>query len=262
MALGAKPKIKKSFIYQVFPTPHGTKSLLNFDFQKSEFLVVFRDRYTGKANIRMDFDSILDFGIVRSARAERRKIMANSNTSATVLQAQAIATAHAIAQAMRALDAYRTSLLAFADADAHEDRERMTTYATMGKGERTAAWHALVDAGFPVGKAVVTEAHTVAPAPKQSQTPTERAGEVCMWVREGVHVSTATAGGKFVGRSGIRKILNARIRKAGGTYDKAHKAYRFSNEQAAIDFVNNVSATVTDEQLREYMGTLERKHQQ
>lgn len=188
--------------------------------------------------------------------------MANSNTSATVLQAQAIATAHAIAQAMRALDAYRTSLLAFADADAHEDRERMTTYATMGKGERTAAWHALVDAGFPVGKAVVTEAHTVAPAPKQSQTPTERAGEVCMWVREGVHVSTATAGGKFVGRSGIRKILNARIRKAGGTYDKAHKAYRFSNEQAAIDFVNNVSATVTDEQFREYMGTLERKHQQ
>lgn len=188
--------------------------------------------------------------------------MANNNTSATVLQAQAIATAHAIAQAMQALDAYRMSLLAFADADAHEDRERMTTYATMGKGERTAAWHALVDAGFPVGKAVVAEAHTVAPAPKQSQTPTERAGEVCMWVRDGVHVSTATAGGKFVGRSGIRKILNARIRKAGGTYDKAHKAYRFPNEQSAIDFVNSVSATVTDEQFREYMGTLERKHQQ
>ena len=235
-----------------------------------------------KSNIRMDFDSILDFGIVRSARlsgadehthrhaththgaqsAERRKIMANNNTSATILQAQAVATAHAIAQAMQALDAYRTSLLAFADADAHEDRERMTTYATMGKGERTAAWHALVDAGFPVGKAVVAEAHTVAPAPKQSETPTERTGEVCMWVREGTYVSTATAGGKFIGRSGIRKILNARIRNAGGKYDKAHKAYKFPNEQAAIDFVNGTSAEVTDAQFREYMGTLERKHQQ
>lgn len=188
--------------------------------------------------------------------------MANKNTNPTQLQAIAIAQAHAIAQAMQALDAYRQSLLAFADADAHCDPERGQVYATLGKGERTAAWHALVDAGFPVGKAVVAEAHTVAPAPKQSQTPTERAGEVCMWVREGVYVSTATAGGKFVGRSGIRKILNARIRKAGGTYDKAHKAYKFPNEQTAIDFVNSVSATVTDEQFREYMGTLERKHQQ
>lgn len=40
VVLAAKPKIKKSFIYRVFPTPHGAKSLLNFDFQKSEFLVV------------------------------------------------------------------------------------------------------------------------------------------------------------------------------------------------------------------------------
>lgn len=48
VALAAKPKIKKSFIYRVFPTPHGAKSLLNFDFQKSEFLVVSEDRCAGK----------------------------------------------------------------------------------------------------------------------------------------------------------------------------------------------------------------------
>ena len=188
--------------------------------------------------------------------------MANKNTNPTQVQAIAIAQAMAISQAMLALDAYRQSLLAFADADAHEDPERATMYASLGKGERTAAWHALVGAGFPVGKAVVAEAHTVAPAPKQSETPTERTGEVCMWVREGAYVSTATAGGKFIGRSGIRKILNARIRNAGGKYDKAHKAYKFQNEQAAIDFVNGTSAEVTDAQFREYMGTLERKHQQ
>ena len=46
--LPAKPKIKKSFIYRVFPTPYGAKSLLNFDFQKSEFLVVSVDRCAGK----------------------------------------------------------------------------------------------------------------------------------------------------------------------------------------------------------------------
>ncbi len=186
--------------------------------------------------------------------------MANKNTGNTQVQAIAIAQAMAITQAMLALDAYRTSLLAYADADAHEDRERMSMYASLGKGERKAVWNALVKAGFPVGKAVLPKTEAAAPAPKQSQTPTERAGEVCMWVRDGAYVSTATAGGKFVGRSGIRKILNARIRKAGGTYDKAHKAYKFPNEQNAIDFVNATSATVTDEQFREYMGTLERKH--
>ena len=61
---------------------------------------------------------------------------------------------------------------------------------------------------------------------------------------------------------GFRKILNARIRAAGGKYDNAHKAYRFPSEAAAQAFVTSVSAVVTDEQFREYMGTLERKHQQ
>lgn len=186
--------------------------------------------------------------------------MANKNTNPTQAQAIAIAQAQAISQAMLALDAYRQSLLAFADADAHEDHERMSMYASLGTGERKAAWHALVTAGFPVGKAVLPKTEAAAPAPKQSQTPTERGGEVCMWVRDGAYVSTATAGGKFIGRSGIRKILNARIRNAGGKYDKAHKAYKFQTEQAAIDFVNGTSAEVTDAQFREYMGTLERKH--
>jgi len=69
VVLAAKPKIKKSFIYRVFPTPHGAKSLLNFDFQKSEFLVVSENRCAGKANSRSNIAKMPRFDILASVQA-------------------------------------------------------------------------------------------------------------------------------------------------------------------------------------------------
>ena len=93
---------------------------------------------------------------------------------------------------------------------------------------------------------------TDVPAPTQVSTPVAEpktyapAQDVqCVWVQDKTKVSYTLADGKYVGQTGARKTLNARLREAGATYDASVKAWKFASSKKAEEFVTNTSALVT-----------------
>ena len=92
----------------------------------------------------------------------------------------------------------------------------------------------------------------VAPTPVPVSTPVvapkvyEPATDVqCKWVQEKNYVSYTLADGKYVGQTGARKTLNARLRTAGAEYNAEKKAYKFASTKKAEEFVANTSALVS-----------------
>jgi len=67
----------------------------------------------------------------------------------------------------------------------------------------------------------------------------------CVWVADKTKVSYTLADGKYVGQTGVRKTLNARLRDAGATYDATAKAWKFASSKKAQEFVDNTSALVS-----------------
>lgn len=188
--------------------------------------------------------------------------MAKKNTIPTQAQAQAIMQAQAAQAAAQALMQYASTMLAFANADAHELHEECADAQAIAKAQAQVVRNALASAGIgaPVARAIAsTSDGRVAPAPKQSQVVAPAGNVVCMFVRDGAFITSATADGTYIGRASVRHILNARIRAAGGKWDKAHKAYKFASATAAAEFVRTADAIVTPAQWDEYMGTMERK---
>lgn len=90
------------------------------------------------------------------------------------------------------------------------------------------------------------DAPAPAPAPKREYEPTHDV--VLALVVDKAHVSYTTLEGKYVGESGIRKALNARIRKAGGVWDGERKAYKFPSPEDAQAFAGDGKVTVTAEE--------------
>lgn len=73
----------------------------------------------------------------------------------------------------------------------------------------------------------------------------------CKWVQDKTKVSFTLADGKYAGQTGVRKTLNARLRKAGATYDASAKAWKFVSTKKAEEFVANTSALVTAQEIEE-----------
>ena len=67
----------------------------------------------------------------------------------------------------------------------------------------------------------------------------------CKWVQDKNRVSYTLADGKYVGQTGARKTLKARLRAAGAEYDASTKSWKFTTSKKAADFVANTSALVT-----------------
>lgn len=87
-----------------------------------------------------------------------------------------------------------------------------------------------------------TPVSTPAPAPK-TYAPAEDVQ--CVWVHDKTRVSYTLADGKYAGQTGVRKVLNARLRNAGAEYNAEHKAYVFKSTKAAEKFIADTSALVT-----------------
>lgn len=85
----------------------------------------------------------------------------------------------------------------------------------------------------PAPAPVAQEPATQVKAPK-AYKPTE--DRLVRLVVDKTLVSVTTLDGKFEGVNGVRKTVNARIRKAGGVYDQAVKAYRFTKSANAKAF--------------------------
>ena len=99
-----------------------------------------------------------------------------------------------------------------------------------------------VGAQFQVGvgapapaPAPVQDAPEPEPEPVREYKPTHDV--VLALVADKAYVHCTTLDGKFVGESGVRKAVNARIRKAGGVWDQTHKAYKFPSAKAASNYV-------------------------
>lgn len=71
----------------------------------------------------------------------------------------------------------------------------------------------------------------------------------CVWVVDKTKVSYTLADGKYVGQTGARKTLNARLRDAGATYDATAKVWKFASSKKAEDFVAKTSALVTAQEI-------------
>lgn len=67
----------------------------------------------------------------------------------------------------------------------------------------------------------------------------------CKWVQDKCKVTYTLEDGKYVGQTGARKTLNARLREAGATWDASAKAWKFASSKKASDFVANTSALVS-----------------
>jgi len=67
----------------------------------------------------------------------------------------------------------------------------------------------------------------------------------CVWVQDKTRVAYTLADGKYVGQTGARKTLNARLRESGATWDASAKAWKFASTKKAEEFVANTSALVT-----------------
>lgn len=94
-----------------------------------------------------------------------------------------------------------------------------------------------------------------APAPEAPAKVYEapEADVVCYWHVKGRYVVPSKDADKltYIGRNGVRKVLNARIREAGGVWDTAAKAYGFKSVKEATKFAKDTSATVTPAQWQE-----------
>lgn len=105
----------------------------------------------------------------------------------------------------------------------------------------------VVGAGVPMqmigtGTSVPTQVSTPVAEPKV-YAPAEDVQ--CAWVQDKTKVSYTLADGKYVGQTGARKTLNARLREAGATWDASAKAWKFASTKKAEEFVANTSALVT-----------------
>lgn len=107
-------------------------------------------------------------------------------------------------------------------------------------------------AGIPVQVGVGASAPVAqadAPANAQAQAPKayEDVHDVALrLVVDKAYVSYASLAGKYVGESGVRKALNARIREAGGVWDADRKAYKFASAKAANKFAETASNAAVD----------------
>lgn len=66
-----------------------------------------------------------------------------------------------------------------------------------------------------------------------------------------VCVKAVTLEDGYIGEASVRKVLNSRIREAGGVWNKDVKAYEFKSAKAASDFIANTSALVTADEHNE-----------
>lgn len=82
----------------------------------------------------------------------------------------------------------------------------------------------------------------------------------CVWVVDGTKVSYELEKGvvskdgkenKYVGQSGVRKTLNARLREGGATWDSEKKVWKFASKAKAETFAQNTSALVTADEIEE-----------
>ena len=73
----------------------------------------------------------------------------------------------------------------------------------------------------------------------------------CAWVVDKTKVSYTLADGKYVGQTGVRKTLNARLRDAGATYDTTVKAWKFASSKKAQEFADSTSALVTASEIED-----------
>lgn len=96
--------------------------------------------------------------------------------------------------------------------------------------------------GAPTQAPTPVSAPVCAPAPK-AYAPAEDVQ--CAWVQDKTKVSYTLTDGKYVGQTGARKTLNARLRNAGATYDTSAKAWKFATSKKAEEFVASTSALVT-----------------
>lgn len=90
-----------------------------------------------------------------------------------------------------------------------------------------------VGASAPAPATAVAQPTAEVKAPK-TYAPTE--DTLVRLVVDKTLVKAVTLDGKFIGASGVRKVVNARIREAGGAWDAEHKAYKFTKSAKAIAF--------------------------
>lgn len=104
---------------------------------------------------------------------------------------------------------------------------------------------------------------SASPAPAQDAPAPEAPAKVyeapeedweCAWYVKGKFVNPSMTRGelKFVGKPGIRSVLNQRCKDAGAVWDADTKAYAFKSATAAKKFAESTSATVTPAQWQEH----------
>lgn len=112
-----------------------------------------------------------------------------------------------------------------------------------------------IGAQFQVGVgAAQADAPAPAPAPQREYEPTHDV--VLRLVVDKAHVTYTAVNGGYVGESGIRKALNARIRKAGGVWDDERKAYKFPSPEAAQEYATSetIEASKASDEAVEAIG--------
>ena len=102
----------------------------------------------------------------------------------------------------------------------------------------------------PMQMGAPTQAPTLVSTPVSAPAPAPKAYEPasdvqCAWVHDKTKVTYTLTDGKYVGQTGARKTLNARLRNAGATYDASAKAWKFATSKKAEEFVASASALVT-----------------
>ena len=93
---------------------------------------------------------------------------------------------------------------------------------------------------------VPTPVSTPAPAPK-TYAPAEDVQ--CQWVQNKTLVTYTLADGDYVGQTGARKTLNARLRNAGAEWIADKKAWKFASTKKAEEFIASTSALVTAQEI-------------
>lgn len=185
----------------------------------------------------------------------------------TLTQAQALTQGAACIQASQALAHYCANLQTLANALAGARMDDVPTLQAIVDASALALKHTLAKAGVSMpltgaGMAVAEGKGTkvqATPAPAQYLPP---AGDVaCMYVRDGRYVTAALAGGAYIGRTGIRRIMQARIREGGGKWDQTHRAYVFADAATAQAFVKSADPTVTAAQWEAYRQAAAEKAQ-
>lgn len=137
--------------------------------------------------------------------------------------------------------------------------EHLKVLTLIGSMGLFAAAHSALglEAPAPVSASPAPAQDVPAPAPapeapaKVYEAP--EADVVCYWHVKGRYVVPSKDADKltYIGRNGVRKVLNARIREAGGVWDTTAKAYGFKSVKEATKFAKDTSATVTPAQWQE-----------